>query len=87
MTQPTIARLSVHNSAIGHIIGRNGTTIQHIRNENDVIIYNSKYNDKTEYITFFIKGLSKNVESAKARIQERIDISNNWCKSNGYEYM
>lgn len=86
MTKTTIARMSVHISAMGHVIGRNGMTIQNIRNSNDVVIYNSKYSDEVNYVKFFIKGEPENVEKAQAKIQEKVNISNEWCKQNGHPY-
>jgi hypothetical protein len=86
MTKATIARMSVHISAMGHVIGRNGMTIRNIRNNNNVVIYNSKYSDDVNYVKFFIKGETENVEKAKAKIQEQINISNEWCKQNGRPY-
>ncbi len=86
MMKPTIVRMSIHRSAMGHIIGRNGITIRKIRNSNKVTIYNSKYEDNTDYVIFFIKGESENVANAQAKIQEQINISNDWCKQNGHPY-
>jgi len=84
--KPTIVRMSVHRSAMGHVIGRNGVTIQRIRNSNNVVIYNSKFNDDTNYVKFFIKGDSEDVANALTNIQEQINISNDWCKKNGFLY-
>ena len=84
--KPTIVRMSVHRSAMGHVIGRNGVTIQKIRNSNNVVIYNSKFNDDTNYVKFFIKGDSEDVANALTNIQEQINISNDWCKKNGFLY-
>lgn len=86
MTKPAIARMSIHRSAMGHVIGRNGMTIQGIRHENNVIIRNSKFSDDTDYTTFFIKGKHEDVANAQTQIQEQIKISNEWCKINGYPY-
>ena len=86
MTDQTIARMSVHISAMGHVIGRNGMNIRNIRNSNNVVIYNSKYKNDIDYVKFFIKGEAENVANAQAKIQEQIDISNEWCKRNGHPY-
>lgn len=86
MMKPTIVRMSIHRSAMGHVIGRNGMTIHNIRNSNKVTIYNSKYKDDTGYVMFFIKGQPENVANAQSKIQEQIDISNEWCKQNGHPY-
>lgn len=86
MTDQTIARMSVHISAMGHVIGRNGMTIRNIRNSNNVVIYNSKYRNDIDYVKFFIKGEAENVEKAKTKIQEQVNISNEWCKQNGRPY-
>ena len=86
MTDLAIVRKSVHHSAMGHVIGRNGMTIRNIRNSNNVIIYNSKYREDINYVMFFIKGERENVEKALAQIQEQINISNEWCIKNGHPY-
>lgn len=86
MMNQTIMRMSVHRSAMGHVIGRNGMTIRNIRNSNNVVIYNSKYSDDTNYVKFFIKGEPENIKKAQAKIQEQINISNEWCKQNGHPY-
>lgn len=84
MDTTTITHISVPRSAVGHIIGRNGMTIQGIRNEHNVAIHNSNFNHDTKTVTFVITGSSENVEGAYTRIQKLIDISNEWCSCNSY---
>ena len=78
--------MKVHRSAVGHIIGRNGSTIKRIRRNYRLKSYNTKHTENTKYVTFFLEGIEENVLNAIQEINQLIAISNKWCQENGVEY-
>ena len=85
--RPTVRRMEIHRSAIGHIIGRNGMTTKRIQQDFNVLIYNTKFSDEEAgYTTFYVKGHSENVGQAVTEINRLIAISNDWCRNNNHNY-
>ena len=85
--KPTIRRMDIHRSAMGHVIGRNGMTVKQIQQDYGVLTYNTKFGDEEDgYITFYVKGQANNVNMAVKKIQSIIEISNQWCKENNHKY-
>jgi predicted RNA-binding protein YlqC (UPF0109 family) len=80
--------IDIHPTAMGHVIGKRGTTIERIRRECNVVTRNTPYTGHQKIpVKMRIEGYTRDaVQEAIFQIDHQVAISNTWCKNNGVEY-
>lgn len=80
--------IDIHPSAMGHVIGKRGTTIKRIRRECSVVSRNTPYTQHQKIpVKMSIKGYTRDaVQQAIYQIEHQIAINNAWCMKNSVKY-
>ena len=88
MTYAYTTTISIHPSAMGHVIGKRGVVINRICNECNVVTNNTRLSEcQKTLVIMTINGHTRDaVQQALYQIDHQIAISNEWCRNNGVDH-